>query len=73
MLVSLIKPGEAAKKAVLGEEYDPRHATRSFEKNGKCKPTNNKFRNNANPDGQLCMSTSAHTFLFYSDFPIIMV
>ncbi len=40
-------------KAVLGDEYDPRHAARAFGKNGKYKPTN-KWKNEANPDGQLC-------------------
>ena len=40
-------------KAVLGKEYDPLHAARAFGKNGKYKPTN-KWKNEANPDGQLC-------------------
>jgi hypothetical protein len=40
-------------KAVLGDEYDPRHAARAFGENGKYKPTN-KWKNEANPDGQLC-------------------
>jgi hypothetical protein len=37
-------------KAVLGEDYDPRHAAREFGKNGKYKPTN-KYKNDANPEG----------------------
>ena len=37
-------------KAVLGEDYDPRHAAREFGKNGKYKPTN-KYKNEANPEG----------------------
>lgn len=40
-------------KAVLGDEYDPRHAARAFGKDGKYKPTN-KWKNEANPDGLLC-------------------
>jgi hypothetical protein len=41
----------AGMKAVMGDDYDPRHIERPFAKNGKWKSTN-KYKNEDNPKGK---------------------
>jgi hypothetical protein len=58
-------------KAVLGEEYDPRHAARAFGKNGKYKPTN-KWQNETNPKGTFNINNPQY-HIASNPYPIVVL